>query len=1227
MAFVYKPSAFMLPDSHYDKAKADRAVAFIENLCHTKGKWAGKPFLLLPWQEQIVRDLFGIVKEDGKRQFLTAYIEIPKKNGKQLALDTPIPTPDGWKTMGTLAVGDCVFDERGKPSHVVAKSLVDDTEQAYELVFRDGGRIVAGERHLWDVEYIHGKTRAKRWTTGEIYRRTRQYCETFSDNRSIIRIPVNEPLHLPEANLPVDPYLYGYWLGNGCATKPEITVRDCDVDDLISFIPYPLHNRYPQTCGGSEILVYKELKNILVPHFREKVIRPEYLRSSEHQRWELLQGLMDSDGCVSDVKGQSIYVSTIRQLAESVQELLWTLGIKNSLTTCPSTRYGEPTGEILYQIRFTAFTDQPVSKLHRKSIRRQERVKQTRSCFHYLKEIRMLDYKVKMQCIQVDSPSHCYLAGRNMVKTHNSELAATIALYLLYADNEPSAEVYGAACDRNQASIVFDVARQMVEMSPALMRRSKIRTAGKRIINYRNAGFYQVLSAETGCLAPDTILQKKDGSLVRADEIQAGDEILSADGLTPYFDKVKSVKVQDAAPVLKIRSAKNREIIVTEQHPFYRMLVGRRRQDLTHVYDWEKANSLIPKDRIALALGWPADYQGDSTLSTEEAWAMGAWAGDGDCSRFRFINPDRPVIQKMRRFIESIGSTLRSDYSTRQKQEGKNRYQDPIEHMILGNGKRRKSPGREWVRKYYGQKARAKNKHIPEAVLKGSPEIWAAFLAGLIDTDGCVNNPKKKTKVSICSVSERMRKECQILFARLGINASTQSGVLVTVSTYAQIRKLWAWISRYMVHPGKRKRLQEMVDKEILHHVRTCESEIIAEISELAPQQTISIEMETYQTHVTNGFITHNTKHGLNVSGLIFDEIHAQPNRKLYDVLTKGSGDAREQPLFFIITTAGNDKNSICYELHTKALDIMHGKKKDYTFYPKVYGLEEGEDWTDEANWYKANPSLGYTINIERVREAYRNAIENPAEENVFKQLRLNIWTSASIRWIPEQVYDKGNLPINLESLRGRMCYGGLDLSSTSDITALVLAFPPRSDDEKYVLLPFFWLPEDTLELRCRRDHVLYDVWQKQGFIQTTEGNVIHYGFIEKFIEHLGETYNIREIAYDRWNATQMVQNLEDMGFTMVPFGQGFKDMSPPSKELFKLLMEGNIVHGGNPVLKWMAGNVVMRQDPAGNIKPDKEKSVEKIDGIVASIMALDRCIRNGTGSGSVYDERGVIAF
>lgn len=180
----------------------------------------------------------------------------------------------------------------------------------------------------------------------------------------------------------------------------------------------------------------------------------------------------------------------------------------------------------------------------------------------------------------------------------------------------------------------------------------------------------------------------------------------------------------------------------------------------------------------------------------------------------------------------------------------------------------------------------------------------------------------------------------------------------------------------------------------------------------------------------------------------------------------------------------------------------------------------------------------------------------------------------------------------------------------------------------KYIMLPFFWIPEDTIPQRVRRASVPYDVWYQQGYLMATEGNVIHYGFIEKVIEELGKTYHILEIAFDRWGAVQMTQNLEGMGFTVVPFGQGFKDMSPPTKEFYKLLMEGRITHGGNPVMAWMAGNVVVDTDPAGNIKPTKAKSPEKIDGIVAAIMALDRCIRNeGQQQGSVYDERDMIVF
>ena len=315
-------------------------------------------------------------------------------------------------------------------------------------------------------------------------------------------------------------------------------------------------------------------------------------------------------------------------------------------------------------------------------------------------------------------------------------------------------------------------------------------------------------------------------------------------------------------------------------------------------------------------------------------------------------------------------------------------------------------------------------------------------------------------------------------------------------------------------------------------------------------------------------------KSGVNVSALIFDELWVQKDRKFFDMMTKGTSDARKNPLH------------------------------------------------DEAVWAKANPSLNITIDIEKVRAACESAKMMPNEENAFRQLRLNQWVKQTVRWMPMECA----FPVNEQSLEGRVCYGGLDLSSTTDLTAFVLVFPPEDEDDKYVVLPYFWLPEETLSLRVRRDHVPYDLWERQGFIKTTEGNVVHYGYIEKFIEELGTKYNIREIAFDRWGAAQMVQNLEGMGFTVVPFGQGYSSMSPPTKELMKLVLEKKIAHGGHPVLRWNVDNISIRTDPAGNIKADKEKSTEKIDGAIATIMALDRAIRCGNDQGgSVYDDRGLL--
>jgi len=370
------------------------------------------------------------------------------------------------------------------------------------------------------------------------------------------------------------------------------------------------------------------------------------------------------------------------------------------------------------------------------------------------------------------------------------------------------------------------------------------------------------------------------------------------------------------------------------------------------------------------------------------------------------------------------------------------------------------------------------------------------------------------------------------------------------------------------------------------------------------------------------------SKHGLNPHAVLFDETHVA-DREMFRVMTHGASDARRQPLHLFITTAGNSTTSVGYELHQKALDIRDGRKADQSFLPIIYAADEVDDWTDPQVWAKANPSINVTVPEEKLRAAFESARQNPAEENSFRQLRMCQWVKQSVRWMPMEKWDKCNWPADPDELRGRVCYGGLDLSTTTDVSAFVLVFPPTEPDGKYEVLPYFWIPGDNIDMRVRRDHVQYDLWARQGYLNATEGTVVHYGHIERQIANLSEQFHIREIAFDRWGATQMSQNLEAAGFTVVPFGQGFKDMSPPTKELMRLTLEGKIAHGGHPVLRWMMDNVHVRTDPAGNLKPDKEKSTERIDGVVAAVMALDRAIRVGAEpeqTESIY-ERGLLVL
>ena len=259
------------------------------------------------------------------------------------------------------------------------------------------------------------------------------------------------------------------------------------------------------------------------------------------------------------------------------------------------------------------------------------------------------------------------------------------------------------------------------------------------------------------------------------------------------------------------------------------------------------------------------------------------------------------------------------------------------------------------------------------------------------------------------------------------------------------------------------------------------------------------------------------------------------------------------------------------------------------------------------------------------MKAACDSARQNPSEENSFRQLRLNQWVKQAVRWMPMEKWDECKSDFDADFLKGRLCYGGLDLSSTNDITSFVLVFPPTEEDDNYYVLPYFWIPEENMEQRIKKDHVPYDIWERKGYLNATEGNVIHYAYIEKFIEELGKIYNIKEIAFDRWGAVQMTQDLDGLGFTVIPFGQGFKDMSSATKELMNLVLGKKLKHNGHPVLRWNMDNVCVRSDPAGNIKMDKSKSIEKIDGSVATVMALDRALRNQGSSNSVYDSRGLL--
>ena len=903
-------------DCHFDAKVAQRCLDFFEHptdhcLRHVKGALAGQPFKLQPWERAIVANAFGWMRPDGTRRYREVFIFVARKNGKALALDTPIPTPDGWLTMGELEVGMTVFDEKGRPVTVTYVSPVMSDHECYRVTFSDDESIVADADHLWQTttRKPYGKTGL--WTTKDI-----AATLTIGTRPGVLernhRIPVPKPLQLIERDLPVPPYVLGVWLGDGHSGSSALTFCEDEIEMLEELaangvelrrrnskakgkaVTAGMVRKNNQLCRRGHLLGihvsrgrktprclaceretdYARRHGLPVPGvtnvtFQEtlrkvgvlgnKHIPNVYLRASITQRLDLLRGLMDTDGYCSK-RGQCEFSTTSEKLRDGFLELARSLGYKPTLKTTRATLYGRDCGPS-YRIQFCAFSDMPVFLLRRKAGRQRTiPATITRSQTRHIISVERTE-SVPVRCIQVDSSSHLYLAGKGMIPTHNTSLAAGLVNLVLFTDDEPGMEIYSAAADRDQASLVFDVTKGMVLQDEELRSRSQV--------------------------------------------------------------YVKAITVE------------------------------------------------------------------------------------------------------------------------------------------------------------------------------------------------------------------------------------AQSSVYRAISSDA------------------------------------------------------------------------NTKHGYNVHFCVIDELHAHKNRDLVDVLMTATG-SRRQPMIVHITTAGSDRNSICYEKYSYACKVRDGIVPDAAFLPVIYEANPKSDWTLPETWKDANPNLGVSLSLDEMKRACKKAQEIPAEENLFKRLHLNIWTEQITRWLAMDAWDACNLhPIDEESLRGAPCVIGLDLSSTKDITAVIAAF--QDDEGGYEVIPRFFVPEDSIRERARRDRVPYDVWAEQGLITATPGNVVDYDRVRAEINAMGDKFQVREVAFDPWAATQIATQLGGDGFTVIAFRQGFASMSAPSKELEKLVLGRKLNHGGNPVLRWMASNVAAEIDAAGNVKPSKKHSQEKIDGIVGLIMALGRYMVTPEEQGSVYETRGVL--
>lgn len=563
-------------------------------------------------------------------------------------------------------------------------------------------------------------------------------------------------------------------------------------------------------------------------------------------------------------------------------------------------------------------------------------------------------------------------------------------------------------------------------------------------------------------------------------------------------------------------------------------------------------------------------------------------------------------------------------------------------------------------------------KHIPQKYLRASQAQRLLLLQGLMDTDGTC------TKVGECRFTNRkwaLADGVRELAISLGLLAHLRTVSVTQEPHYVVSFRAPASLPAF--------RLKRKYERQVFRVTPRARRRFIVAVEpvESRPVRCISVDAPSHLYLVGRGMIpTHNTKHeqalivhseatrmvratpdladritifknsltrpeknqkyeplgadehtldGLNVHGAIVDELHAHKNRGVFDLMDTATS-ARRQPLLFAITTAGTDQTdaSVCWEQHVYAEQILRGVIQDDKYAGFIFAMDEKDDWQEEKNWYKSNPNLGVSKKLDYMRDQAKKASKMPGFLNTFLRLDLNRWTQQTTRWIDMALWDQNaGAPIVESELTGRLCFAGLDLSSVSDLTALVLVFPDPVDRDAVTMLCRFWCPASRLTDEHNRYRDQYQAWARDGWLRTTPGNAIDYSAVKAQILVDAQTFQIQEVAVDRlFQGYQMSMELAEEGLTVAACGMGFMSMAGPTAELERRLLVHKIRHGGHPVLKWMANNVSVKEDPAGNKKPDKSSSQGKIDGIIGILLALDRQMRHQTTT-SVYESRGLVTL